>query len=210
MQHIQAIICFNGGSVGDLVKKLSLLCYDIETGIVNDSGMVDLPQYFKIFFKSVWDNKRQYKQINWNKIFPIENSHYYFEYYNDIAKNVYYIDYEDSVNPVILSEFLRKRFNHDWQLFLGRHIKSLPLALQDKVNESNYQQVFEIQWLKNLRGWRANPKLQPINFYDLLQRDTMISVVERITERNILDINKFDSIYAKWAENNSTFLKLIQ
>lgn len=208
MQPIQAIICFNGGSAGDLIKKLSLLCYDVDLGIVQEDGLVKLPQYFKNFFTNVWKENSDINKIDWNQVSVIENSHYYLDCFREISQRLYFIDYKDNITTTILSEFIRKRNNNTLENFVAQHIHSLPAELQSKVNVTNCIKIFEIQWLKNIKSWRANPNLTAIDFYDILKRDTALKVVENITGNKIKDIDKFDSIYSYWAERNSTFIQL--
>jgi hypothetical protein len=208
MQPIQAIICFNGGSAGDLVKKLALLCYDIDVGNIQDLGITVLPQQFKNFFSNCQTHNLDINNLNWEKVFPIENSHYYFDCFEKISKRLFFIDYNDSINSTILSEYIRKRNNGDIEHFLRQHIHSLPVELQHKVNPSNCLKAFEILWLKNIHQWRSNAKLIPINFYDILQRNTALAVAETVAGSKVKDIKKFDSIYNQWIERNSVFAEL--
>lgn len=209
MQSIQAIICYNGGSAGDLIKKLALLCHNVDTGTVHDNGMVTLSQYFKQFFIEAYYKNTKLNNINWTQISKIENSHFYSDQFVEIAQRLYFIDYPEDINSVILSEYVRKRHCGSWTKFLEMNIGTLPEVVRDKVNLSNCQQVFEIQWLKNIKSWRQNTMLKPIQFYDLLKKETILSVIEEVSGSNVKNMDRFDDVYTKWLETNSVFVELI-
>ena len=210
MQRIQSLICFNGGSAGDLLKALCLLTWNLDLSIVKQPGRIDFnSQYFKMFCEDIWNKKYCIDDIDWNLVCPVENSHYYLPFYKEVAEKLYYINYNDSANCVILKEYLRKRHNNDWAHFLDRHIESIPVELQHHINHDNCQRVFEIQWIKNLKSWRSNTNLMPIEFVDMLDRNRMLDLVQTITDKKLHNTDMFDNIYQNWKDNNSVLVELI-
>lgn len=210
MHRIQSIICFNGGSAGDLLKALCLLAWDLDVSKLDPNGRIEFDShYFKIFCKNVYLGQCQVNDIDWGCVFPVENSHFYLSCYTDIAKKLYYIDYDDAINPVILNEYVRKRHRNSWSHFLDYNTNFIPASLQKHVNSENCQQVFEINWMKNLKSWRANSNLMPIEFKDLLDRNHILDVVQTITDKKFNDITAFDKVYTEWKNNNSILLELV-
>jgi len=209
MQRIQSIICFNGGSAGDLLKALCLSAWNLDLSAVDLTGRVDFKnRYFKAYSKSIWNKKCLSDDIKWDLMCPVENTHFYLPFYTDIAKKLYYINYNESINHVILKEYLRKRHENNWTLFFDYHIDSIPVKLQEYVNHENCQTVFEIQWIKNLKSWRSNRNLVPIEFTDMLDRHRMLEIVQTITDKCIDNIELFDKIYLNWKNNNSVLIGL--
>ena len=211
MQRIQSIICFNGGSAGDFLKALCLLAWDLDISTLDHNGRVEFEDhYFKKFCKNIYNktDALSIEQIDWDLVYPVENSHFYLPCYTDLAKKLYYINYADSANPVILNEYLRKRHRNSWAHFLDYHIEFIPTKLQKHVNEQNCQQVFEINWMKNLKAWRSNTDLLPVEFKDLLDRNQILDIVQTITDKKINDTVAFDRLYLSWKNNNSRLIEL--
>lgn len=210
MHRIQSIICFNGGSAGDLVKALCLLAWDLDISQQDSNGRIEFDShYFKHFCKNVYLGTHRIEHIEWDQVWPVENSHFYLPCYAQLAKKLYYINYDDAVNPVILNEYLRKRHKNNWAHFLDYHKNFIPVSLQKHVNDQNCQQVFEINWIKNLKAWRGNSNLMRIEFADLLDRNKILQVVQSITDTQFQDTTAFDKVYQSWQEKNSRLFELI-
>lgn len=210
MHRIQSIICFNGGSAGDFLKALCLLAWDLDVSELDQNGRIEFENhYFKKFCEGVYRKNNVIENINWNSVFPVENSHFYLPCFIDLANKLYYINYDDAINPVILNEYLKKRHRNSWSHFYDYHINFIPDKLQKHVNSENCQQVFEINWIKNLKGWRSNPNLLPIELTDLLNRNQALNIVQTITDKKFNDTTLFDKVYTAWKNNNSTLCELV-
>lgn len=211
MRHIRAVICFNGGSAGDLLKALCLLAWNQNVSVVKQSGRIDFQStpYFMIFTENLWHRKCSVNDLDFSQVYPVENSHYYLPLYSDIAEKIYFIDYDASINSVIFNQYLSKRYQNNWNEFLKRHLDSVPIKLQNYVDSDTQNRMFEIQWMKNLKHWRSNSNLERIPFMDLLSRNRMLDLQQTITGVKNTNLDKFDRIYSTWQNNNSTLMKLV-
>ena len=84
MRPIQAIICFNGGSAGDF---LAGICSEQLSGLltytITNTGMAETSSKFKHATKADYYNKNA--SVNLSNTLPVENTHYYLDYYPQIS-----------------------------------------------------------------------------------------------------------------------------
>jgi hypothetical protein len=201
---ISAIICFNGGSCGDLLLTLcmSQLPYHFEFKL-ESAGFVNLKkQYFKEITKQIYHGKHSPDKIDFALCKPIENTHYTLDLYQNLADQIYFIDYADHLQQSVLTRYIEKRYHNNWQEFLLSNQQFLPVFAQNKVCIDNCADLFNIQWKKNLTEWRRRPNMIAVNFEDFFTYSNMQSIVEKITGRPIQSQQMFDSIYLPWQKKN--------
>lgn len=201
---ISAIICFNAGSAGDLLLALCLsqlnLSYDC---FLDTNGAINLKkQYFKEITKQIYYKHNTPTDIDYNKVNPIENTHYYLDLYTNIAEQIYFIDYPDHYQFKILESFKKKRHQDSWLNFLEYNKNSLPKFAQQKVTINNVVEIFSKRWNRNLIGWRANSHMIPINFLDFFNTTKMQNIVEKIINQPIIYNEVFQTTYQSWLEKN--------
>jgi hypothetical protein len=199
MHSIQSIICFNGGSAGDLIKGLCLGQYQLEsTGAVFFKN-----QYFKDITKKIYYQTASKNDIDIQKICTVDNTHFYMDFYHDLAKQIFYIDYPDHLQSSILTAVNNKRHQGNWQSFLEWALYSIPKPLQAKITADNTIDVFKILWSKNLQGWRKNPRMCPINFVDFFDSDKLKGIIEMVSNTTITNYDFFKHNHQSWLEKNS-------
>jgi hypothetical protein len=204
---MQSIICFNGGSGGDFLKSLCLQ-KDINYQIT-DAGMIEFnDHYFKSITEKIYDKKATVSDIDFDRVWKVDNSHYYFDFFNAISKNVYYIDYPDILTSHIIKTYINKRHNQDISLFLQRHLQSIPEPLRARVTVETAFRTFEILWMKNLSRWRNNKNLTAIDLKDLFDIDLVCNIVEQLQGHPINDLALLTSAHAIWISKNQNLHQL--
>lgn len=201
---ISSIICFNGGSAGDLLLTLCLtqvnqdLAFSTET-----AGFINIKkQYFKNTSKQIFLKQISANDIDLTRVRPIENTHYFLDFYKNIADKIYFIDYPDHMQNKILSRYVEKKYQNDWSKFLTSAKESLPEFARTKVTVDNCMQLFAIQWKKNLIAWRDNPDIAPLAVEKFSSMESMIIMVEQIINQSIESKETFERIYKPWQEKN--------
>lgn len=204
---ISSIICFNGGSGGDILLTLCLTQFDVNFRYrFEDQGYLELKdQYFKEISKQIFYKNFLFDNIDYSKLRPIENTHYVLDFYKDISNKIFFIDYPDSMQHKILSRYIEKRFNNDWSKFINSAKQSLPKYAQNKLTTENCAKIFNIQWEKNLESWRNNSQMIAINLLDFSTSEKMQTVIEKIIGKSIESKQIFDKIYLPWQEKNKDF-----
>jgi hypothetical protein len=210
MVSIQSIICFNAGSAGDLLK---ILCNDqlIQNNnyYLESHGAIQIEnQYFKKISKEIYYKSNTIDDIDFQKCFKIENTHFYLPAYHQITHRVFYIDYPDEYQTNILNAVNIKRHCGDWSVFLKNNLYSIPEPLHSKIKLDNVIEVFNIMWMKNLRGWQNNNLLEPLNFLDFADSTKLQDIVKNICGIKILNHEIFDDIYQRWLEKNSSLFTI--
>lgn len=209
LSTVSAIICFNSGSAGDLLKALCLSQIDARYGFsLEPQGAILIEnQYFKSVTEKIYHRHLDSKDIDLSRVSPVDNSHYYLDFYPDITKNLYYIDYPDSYDIKILETVKKKRYDDDWGRLLEKNLKHFPFLKRSRIKHEDIQKMFLVQWRKNLSGWRNNSLLQPINFLDFFESEKIQSVVEKIINRPLSKVEVFRSVYDAWFEKNIHLLE---
>lgn len=205
MGSIQSIIVFNGGSAGDFLKAVSIEQLEQKSvHTLTNKGMIDFKNhYFKRITAQWYTNGFQQPiDINNNKVYKVENTHYYHKSYSQVADNIFYIDYPEEMQMLIIELYIKKHWDNDYQKLLQYHTESLKENLKKFVQTENIVKVLNVLWTRNLKTWRKEPTLKKINFQDLLNYDTLKSVVENIIQQPLSSPTRLLISYQKWIAKN--------
>jgi hypothetical protein len=205
---ISAIICFNSGSAGDMLVALCLSqLHNYSNFFLDTNGAINLErQYFKQITQQIYYKNLNQSDIEFSNVNPIENTHYYLDFYTSIAKQIYYIDYPDSYQIKILESVKKKRHNDSWEDFLEFNKEFLPEFAKQKVTIDNMIDIFLARWNRNLSGWKNNPHIIPVNFLDFFNATKIQAIVEKIIQRPLTDPNVFLTIWQSWLEKNQNLI----
>jgi hypothetical protein len=206
MRPIQSIICFNPGSAGDLLKALCI--ENSQYKLESHGGILIKNQYFKIISKEIYYQSAACHDIDLELLCPVENTHFYIDFYHKIANKIYYINYPTHLQAEILNTVKHKRYHDDWNEFITWHLYSVPDKLKKYVSVETAADVFNIMWLKNLRGWQNNNNLIPIELCDFFDYYKMQNIVEQVSCKRIQNINDFNLTYYDWIKVNSKLAEL--
>jgi hypothetical protein len=207
MPAIQAIICFNGGSAGDF---LAGICSEQLTGVtayeINSYGRASISNTFKHTTTADYYNKNA--SVDLSNTLPIEKTHYYLDYYPQIARKLFYIDYPDAISRGIVNMYLFKMFNNDTALLADFIKKTYAEPMQSKLNANNIVDVCKINWIKNLRSWRNNPQLEPLRLQDYFDRSIFYNMVETVCQCKIKNYETLSAGYDNWISKNDQLRQL--
>jgi hypothetical protein len=216
MLPIKSIILFNGGSAGDFLKAISLgqLNQTKNFVTVNDQGRAQLSNdYFKKLCSSSYAIKTM-PVIDFIKVTQVENSHHYLPELDQLAESIWYIDYPDEIQEQIINVYIKKarknNINFVWQREVELGIlNNIPEQMKSKINQDNIVKVLNIHWLKNLRGWRNNPKLLPIQLADFFDLKKFTSIVSNVSKTSI-NQELLEQQYQLWYNQNSELQGIFQ
>lgn len=210
MRHIQAIVVFNSATAGDFVTGLCWSQLNINNKInLEQSGrMVISNAYFKSITSQMYHNPDQDLQFDYNKIFSVENSHYWLECYPAMAKQLVFIDYPEHIQSDIMQIYLEKVYDNDKQKMLDVNLPHQHPYIAQRISVENIVKILNIQWLKNIKAWRKNCHLQPIQLADFFDKSKMQNTVKMLIGQNITDQSKFDQVYNSWRQRNTRLEKL--
>lgn len=207
MQPIQSIIVFTGGSAGDLLKALCLNQDGLHE--VSHAGRIDLHQeYFKDVAEWVYKKQMTVEQMDASKLSWVENSHHYMDFFHDVARHVYFIDYPNQLARSILEIYIEKREHGNPENFLNNHRYSIPVELQRRVTPDNVVDVFEKIWIKNLNSWRNNSQMTAVKLQDFFNSSSMKLLVEQVSGRPITDLERFNQHHQAWLDKNHRLRQL--
>ena len=207
MDLIRSIIVFNGGSAGDFLKSVcveQLSSNSIHT--LNHDGMINFDHHY--FKHTTGCDNVILCQLDRSKIHQVENTHYYHEFYRSLASNVYYIDYPEKLQSVILESYFKKRCNNDHAKLYQDHLPLISTALQHLITTENIKKALNILWIRNIRSWRKIPSITKINFEEILVYDTLITIVEKIIQQPLPSPQRLKMSYQQWIDKNSDLIGL--
>jgi hypothetical protein len=201
-------VCFNGGSAGDF---LIALCAPQNNNMyqIDDNGCVRIHNhYFKNITEKTYKKTLTIDDLDVSKLLRVDNSHFYHKFYNNLANEIYYINYPDNLNSTIVQTYIDKRHAGNLESFFNQHIYSIPNTIRQKVNLNNAKQTFEIMWLKNLRSWQQELTLKSINFQDFFDIKKTQQLVEQLTQSSIANEELFLNTYQTWLNKNRNLQQL--
>jgi len=204
MQAVSAIICFNSGSAGDLLRSLCLdQLTDAADYHLDSNGAVNLEkQYFKEITKQIYYQQRVRDDIDLTQVTAIENTHYYLDFYPELTQRIYFINYPDHYQVKILESVKKKRHNNSWENFLESNREYLPEFARDRATINNVIDVFGRRWQQNLKGWRNTAGMIPIEFTDFFDSKKMQLIVETVIAGPLTDPVAFLAAHQQWLEKN--------
>lgn len=204
MPTIKSIIIFNGGSCGDFLQAVCLeQIYQQSTHVLynNNSTIQVKNQYFKHFCGDTY-HKNTTDKLDFSKTFPVENSHYYLDFFADSNSQLFYIDYPDSAQGLITQCYLEKRMSNSVEKFYNEHIKHIPQTLQHKIDPLNIVNAFDVQNKKNLTLWRHNPQMRSIPISSLFDIELLIPVVETVCQQPLANVDMLQTTQTQWVNAN--------
>jgi hypothetical protein len=208
MSFIKSIICYNGGAGGDFLKAICLTQFNYRSFTVEDNGMMEFNHhYFKKTCELCYENSVDWTAIDQSQIQPVENTHYYFEWFNNISSAVYYINYPDSMTDVIIKTFVNKRYQGNNDKFIELYLSKLPYNLQQIIPKSNALLAIGKTWIKNQQSWRNNPHMHAIDLVDIFELDKLKTIVSKIVQKELVEIDYIEQLHLKWTEKNQNLFQ---
>jgi len=211
MRLVKSIIVFNSATAGDF---LTALCWSqlLDSCLLFEqqaSGRVTIKNtYFKTITQQFYYNPSTTPEFDYDKIFPVENSHYWLDCYAHMADRCVFINYPSRVQQGILEIYLEKVFDNNIQKMLNLNLPNQHPYVASKMNVDNVQKIINIHWRKNVAAWQSNKNLTAIELEDFFDRSRLIDIVETLIGQPISCMDKFDSIYHNWLANNSKLRSL--
>ena len=175
MRFIQSIIVFNSASAGDFLTGLCWSQLNLSSDLLKQesSGRMNIKnQYFKNITTEMFYNPNSKINLDYNKVHPVENSHYWLDSYKTIAKSCFFIDYPDHIQENILQIYLEKVLNINWKknlkswrnnpemssisledFFCRSKIQDIVKRLIDRpiINEEKFNNMYEAWLAKNFK-----------------------------------------------------------
>lgn len=214
MFPIRSIICYNGGSGGDFLKTLCLqqinCSAQFQAKITSTGLTLHNDHYFKEICETLYTaNVVMPVDLDLAKISPVENSHYYFDWFSTLTDKLYYINCPDDVVSGLVEIYIAKRHNGSLTRFVNSNKNTLPNWLQNELTEKTAINISSTLWLKQLKNWRSNPNLTAIELEDFFKQDTLQYIVEQLIKQPLTDIAKFNDTQLKWTANNAVLKNLM-
>lgn len=204
---MQSIIVFNGGSAGDFLKALCIeQLHDRTLFSLDAQGMIEFSDhYFKVCCERIYLDEITIDDIDLTKVFDVDNSHFYLDVFTDLAQSLFYIDYPDTAQELVMTEFINKRLDGDSANFYNIFISFIPVQLRKYITEHNLQASMNTIWQKNLKLWRNQKNLQRIDLCDIVQYNKLVPVVQKLCNKDNLNFELLDRSYQQWLDRNQTF-----
>lgn len=206
MGLIRSIIVFNSATGGDF---LTSLCWSQLAGTSGsfrqeDSGRMNLNnRYFKDITTKMYHEPGINLEFDPAQMHLVENSHYWLNVYNEIADQCVFIDYPEQIQSYIMQIYLEKVFGNDKQKMLERNMPHQQSFIAKKISVDNVEKILNIHWQKNIRAWRCNSNMLPIQLADFFDYQKMQSVVCQLIGHELVDEQKFEQIYNNWLSKNN-------
>lgn len=209
MLPIRSIVIFNGGAGGDFLKMIC--CHQLYPDFnfaLTPTGMVDFDHhYFKFITERLFNSNDQHINVDYGQVWLVDNSHYYLESYSTMAEQLFFIDYPDTAAEFIVTLYKEKRLGSNHELFFNKHYNLLPDNLKKYATEENILQIVSKQWLKQLKIWRENALLTPIQLADFFDKTKLKTICETLMGCPIRDQQLFESDVNNWLEKNQKLVK---
>jgi|688.fasta_scaffold446783_2 hypothetical protein len=211
MRHIRSIVVFNSATAGDFLTSLCWSQLDLPTNLFDQqqSGRMTIQNfYFKDITTRLYHDPEIESTLDFSRMFPVENSHYWLECYKELADRCVFIDYPEHIQPYIMEIYLEKVFDNNKQKMIDLNLPNLHPYIASQVSVHNIDKILNIQWQKNIKGWRVNPNLSAVNLSEFFDQHKMQRMVEKLINQSLTDQSKFDLIYKNWISRNKKLSEL--
>lgn len=169
---------------------------------INQRGAVSNQNYFKDICQKIYTGQCTPDAVDYSKTFWVDNSHFFMPWLLERVPAVYFIDYPDTANRLIVEMFMRKRITHPSQSMQSTVRPFVPAALQSQVTPDNAQQIAESLWLKQIRQWRATKGLQRLDMADLFDIARLSRLVELLLGVPITNRALLQQTQQRWLDMN--------
>ena len=209
MPNLKSIICFNGGAGGDFLKATCLTQFDTPLlGTIDKNGMMEFHNhYFKQKCQEHYETACDWTMIDLHRVLPVENSHYYFDWFNKLAESIYFIDYPDAMTNIIVETCMNKRWQGDQDEFIRESLINIPPQLQKIIPTHKRLDVIGKNWIKNQHQWRNVIGMRAIELIDLFDLNKLKLIVQEITEKDLTCVEQFEYLHDQWIQKNQHLLK---
>lgn len=207
MEYIKSIIIFNGGAAGDFLKSVCVQqLHQPFVYSLHDSGMVNFKNHYFKNITSQWSKNSCLSQIDYNKVYCVENTHYYCEFYTQLTNNLFYIDYPKKMQSLILKTYIKKRWNNNYYSLWQHHLPSIPEKLQHTVTIDNIEKILNLLWIKNIRTWKNISHLKKIKFEDIISYNALSLVVAELLQQPVPNPAQLKIAHRLWIDKNSNLI----
>jgi hypothetical protein len=83
----------------------------------------------------------------------------------------------------------------------------LPYNLQQIIPKSNALLAIGKTWIKNQQSWRNNPNMHAIELVDIFELDKLKTIVSKIVQKELVEIDYVEQLHLKWAEKNQNLFQ---
>jgi hypothetical protein len=211
MRPIRSIIVFNSATAGDFLLALcwsQLLC---TTQLIRqeESGRMSVRnEYFKSTTAEIFHNPGQHAELDMQRTFLVENTHYWLDMYTRIADRCVFIDYPAHIQDYVMEVYLEKVYDNDKHRMLEAILPNQNPIIAKKLNTANIEQALNIHWQKNIRAWRQNPDMSAIQLCDFFDLAKTREIVKKLIDQDLMDMDVFDKIYDNWYQKNNKLRSL--
>ena len=208
MSNLKSVICFTGGAGGDFLKALCLTQFPNQYFfMIEDTGMIEYDNhYFKRKCEQCYENSLSWTTIDQLKIKPVDNTHYYFDWFTDIFSKIYYIDYPDDIVDVLIKTYITKRYRGNKEDFIETTLAKIPPKLQKIIPRSNALVAIGKTWIRNQHAWRTNTNMHAIKLLDIFDLPKIKEIVPEIIQKDLVDVDYFEQFHLAWTEKNQNLL----
>ena len=209
MPNLKSIICFNGGAGGDFLKAICLTQFDTPvTCKIDHTGMVEFDDhYFKQKCQECYENPFDWTTIDQQQVLPVDNSHYYFDWFNEITSSIYFIDYPDTMTDIIVKTCIDKRFRGNKDQFVKISLANMPLELQKIIPEHKQLDAIAKTWIRNQHDWRKITNMHPVKLANLFDLNKLKLIIKEITQKDLVSLDLVEYLYYQWIQKNQRLLK---
>lgn len=210
MSDLKSVICYNGGAGGDFLKALCLTQFSNQSFVlIEDTGMIEFNRhYFKEQCEQCYyTNTLHWGTLDQSKIQPVDNTHYYFDWFCNIFSKTYYIEYPDNITNVVINTYIDKRHRGNKEEFIEIALSRLPDKLQKMIPRSNAFVAIEKTWIRNQQAWRSNNNMHAIKLFDIFDLSKIKTIVSEVIQKDLVDLDSFTQLHSAWTEKNQNLLQ---
>lgn len=211
MRPIRSVIVFNSASAGDFLTSLCWSQLNLPDNLFyqESSGRMNINHwYFKNITTEIFYNTKSTINLDYNKILPIENSHYWLDFYKIIADKCVFIDYPDHMQENIMEIYLEKVFNNNKQKMFEFNLRYQNSLIAKNLTVDNIEKVLNLHWKKNLKNWRNNLAMSPVNLEDFFDQSKIEKIVKKLIDQDYINEEKFNNVYNNWILKNQKLANL--
>jgi hypothetical protein len=211
MQFPKIMILASGGTHGDFLYHCCELMLSGSDFRINEKGQTVSSSFYKNQY-FYYNGKRipvDYKN-NSNDVPYVELSHVWYDDFISWSSQFYFINYDDSLIPVIRDMFIKKACNSNVEIALETYRERWKDDVAKKFHKENFDEVFTVMCKRDKKLFKRQPGIIPIEMVKLYDYSSLVDILKNMGVFNSNHKNKLHELHSEWKLKNLDNIAQIQ
>ena len=140
----------------------------------------------------------------------VELSHTWYEEYKTWNTQFYFIDYDDTLLPIIKEMWIKKTCGSNIDMALEHVREAFHDRIRKKINRENFDEIFAVLSKRGKKLFMKQPGIIPIDMVKLYDYSSLVDVLKSMEIYNADFEHDLQEIHGKWIQDNLNYIEQIK